>query len=242
MTPSSASHGDRDQAHGHDRDVAAAEQAEDGQDRAQDDEHGDGNVRALHLQLLRSPHSRVDGWRERTAHAARSGGLRRTVRPGTIGILTAQFARPRAGVRSPDPCREDLRVSESYPYNGRLSRWEEIADGLAIVGVQALEDPFPFDPGQYATLGLMGPEGKLVQRPMSISSPSDRPVRVRVLHPPGGRWRLHAAALGAARWATRSTSRAPKGKFLLQDDGQHLPLRGHRDRSGAVHEHARHAA
>ena len=88
-------------------------------------------------------------------------------------------------------------MSESYPYNGRLSRWEEIAEGLAIVGVEALESPFPFDPGQYATLGLMGPEGKLVQRPMSISSSSDRPVRVRVLHPPGGGWRLHPAAVGA---------------------------------------------
>ena len=32
--------------------------------------------------------------------------------------------------------------------------------GLAIVGVQALEEPFPFEPGQYATLGLMGPEGE----------------------------------------------------------------------------------
>ena len=61
-------------------------------------------------------------------------------------------------------------MSEEYPYNGRLSRWEEIADGLAIVGVQALEDPFPFEAGQYATLGLMGPEGKLIQRPMCIWS------------------------------------------------------------------------
>ena len=64
-------------------------------------------------------------------------------------------------------------MSEAYPYNGRLSRWEEIADGLAIVGVEALEAPFPFEAGQYATLGLMGKEGKLVQRPMSVSSSSD---------------------------------------------------------------------
>ena len=64
-------------------------------------------------------------------------------------------------------------MSEEYPYNGRLSRWEEIAEGLAIVGVQAIASPFPFNPGQYATLGLMGPE-KLIQRPMSISSSADR--------------------------------------------------------------------
>src|SRR5918993_472919 len=50
-------------------------------------------------------------------------------------------------------------MSQDYPYNGRLSRWDEIAPGLAIVGVQALEEPFPFEPGQYATLGLVGPDG-----------------------------------------------------------------------------------
>ena len=63
-------------------------------------------------------------------------------------------------------------MTAEYPYNGRLSRWEEVAPGLAIVGVQALEEPFPFAPGQYATLGLMGLE-KLIQRPMSISSSAD---------------------------------------------------------------------
>ncbi len=31
-------------------------------------------------------------------------------------------------------------MTAEYPYNGRLSRWEEIAPGLAIVGVQALEE------------------------------------------------------------------------------------------------------
>ncbi len=65
-------------------------------------------------------------------------------------------------------------MSEEYPYNGRLSRWEEAAPGLAIVGVQSLEEPFPFEPGQYATLGLVGPEGKLVQRPMNIKGPKGR--------------------------------------------------------------------
>jgi NAD(P)H-flavin reductase len=81
-------------------------------------------------------------------------------------------------------------MSIEYPYPGRLSRWEEIAEGLAIVGVQAPEPPFPFQPGQYATLGLMGPEGKLVQRPMSISS--------------------SRRSSGSGTWATRSTSRAPR--------------------------------
>ena len=68
-------------------------------------------------------------------------------------------------------------MSEEYPYNGRLSRWEEIADGLAIVGVQALEDPFPFEAGQYATLGLMGPEGaKMIESMIVRASGTGRPT------------------------------------------------------------------
>ena len=35
-------------------------------------------------------------------------------------------------------------MSDEYPYNGRLSRWEEVSPGLAIVGVEALEAPFAF--------------------------------------------------------------------------------------------------
>ena len=51
-------------------------------------------------------------------------------------------------------------MAADYPYNGRLSMWEEIAPGLAIVGVQALGEPFPLEPGQYATLGLVNEAGK----------------------------------------------------------------------------------
>src|SRR5207247_10460242 len=88
--------------------------------------------------------------------------------PGSVGILAAprrDFTR--IPVRDPHPAGA---MSQDYPYNARLSRWDEIAEGLAIVGVQALETPFPFEPGQYGTLGLMGPEGKLIQRPLAISS------------------------------------------------------------------------
>ena len=129
-------------------------------------------------------------------------------------------------------------MSTDYPNNGRLSRWEEIAEGLAIVGVQALEEPFPFEPGQYATLGLIGPEGKLVQRPMSIT-PRPTAGRVRVLHPARARGRVHPAPLGA-KLGDPINIKGPKGKFLLQEDG-HRSSRGERDRPGAVHEHDRDA-
>ena len=108
-------------------------------------------------------------------------------------------------------------MSTDYPYNGRLSRWEEIADGLAIIGVQALETRFPFQPGQYATLGLMGPVGKLVQRPMSISSSADRldeyEFFIRLVH--GGEftpllWPMHVG--------DPINIKGAKGRFVLQDD------------------------
>jgi ferredoxin/flavodoxin---NADP+ reductase len=112
-------------------------------------------------------------------------------------------------------------VSENYPYNGRLSRWEEIAEGLAIVGVEAIEEPFPFEPGQYATLGLMGTEGKLVQRPMSISSPasdlSEYEFFIRLVQ--GGAFTplLWERTVGDA-----INIKGAKGKFLIQDDGRTL--------------------
>jgi ferredoxin--NADP+ reductase len=111
-------------------------------------------------------------------------------------------------------------MSEEYPYNGRLSRWEEVAEGLAIVGVQAIEEPFGFEPGQYATLGLLGTEGKLVQRPMSISSSADDLSEyeffIRLVE--GG-------AFTTLLWKHKTVGepiniKGPKGKFLLQGDGR----------------------
>ena len=110
-------------------------------------------------------------------------------------------------------------MSTDYPYNGRLSRWEEIAEGLAIVGVQALETPFPFNPGQYATLGLMGPHGKLVQRPMSISSSADRLEEyeffVRLVH--GGEF---TPLLWKLQVGDPINIKGAKGRFNLQEDGR----------------------
>jgi len=110
-------------------------------------------------------------------------------------------------------------MTQDYPYNGRLSRWEEVAPGLAIVGVEALEAPFGFEPGQYATLGLMGPAGKLVQRPMSISSPADDLSEyeffIRLVE--GGAF---TPLLWDRGVGDPINIKGPKGKFLLQDDGR----------------------
>lgn len=110
-------------------------------------------------------------------------------------------------------------MSDEHPYNGRLSRWEEIAPGLAIVGVQALEAPFTFEPGQYGTLGLMGPAGKLVQRPMSISSSADDLSEYEFFIR-----RVEGGAFTPLLWERTVGQpinlKGPKGKFLLQDDGR----------------------
>jgi ferredoxin/flavodoxin---NADP+ reductase len=110
-------------------------------------------------------------------------------------------------------------MSEAYPYNGRLSRWEEVAPGLAIVGVQAIEEPFPFEPGQYATLGLVGDAGKLVQRPMSVSSSADDlgeyEFFIRLVE--GGAFTNLLWKIGVG---DPINIKGPKGKFLLQPDGR----------------------
>lgn len=110
-------------------------------------------------------------------------------------------------------------MSTDYPYTGRLSRWEHIAEGLAIVGVQVLENPFPFNPGQYATLGLMGTQAKLVQRPMSISSSADRldeyEFFIRLVQ--GGEF---TPLLWERRVSDPINIKGAKGRFVLQEDGR----------------------
>jgi ferredoxin--NADP+ reductase len=108
-------------------------------------------------------------------------------------------------------------MAEEYPYNGRISRWEEVSQGLAIVGVEANGEPFPFQPGQYATLGLMGDAGKLIQRPMSVSSSADDLSEyeffIRLVDQGEFTPLLWQRAVGDA-----INIKGPKGKFMLQDD------------------------
>ena len=110
-------------------------------------------------------------------------------------------------------------MAEEYPYNGRISRWDEATPGLAIIGVQANEEPFPFEPGQYATLGLMGDAGKLIQRPRSVSSSADDLSEyeffIRLVE--GGQFTQLLWQRGVG---DPINIKGPQGKFLLQDDGR----------------------
>jgi ferredoxin--NADP+ reductase len=108
-------------------------------------------------------------------------------------------------------------MSDEYPYNARIVRWDEVTPGLAIIGIAPIEEPFPFQPGQYATLGLMGPQGKLVQRPMSVSSSADRldeyEYFIRLVE--GGAF---TPLLWERKVGDPINMKGPKGKFLLQGD------------------------
>lgn len=110
-------------------------------------------------------------------------------------------------------------MSQAYPYNGHLSRWETVAEGLVIVAVSRDEDPFPFIPGQYATIGLLGPEGKVVLRPMSISSPSTdlSEYEFFIRHVPEGDF---TPLLWDIEVGDPIFIKGAKGKFVLQDDGK----------------------
>lgn len=110
-------------------------------------------------------------------------------------------------------------MNEANPYNARLSRWDEITDGLVICAVTPDGEPFPFTPGQYATMGLLGPVGKLVRRPMSISSPATdlSEYEFLVRHVPEGEF---TPLLWQIKVGDPMNLTGAKGKFVLQDDGK----------------------
>jgi ferredoxin--NADP+ reductase len=114
-------------------------------------------------------------------------------------------------------------MAEAYPYNGRLTRWDEVAPGLVICAVASDTEPFPFTPGQYATLALPSAEGKVIQRPMSISSPSndlsEYEFFIRLV--PGAEF---TPLLWELKVGDTIGIKGAKGKFVLQDDGRRCLL------------------
>ena len=58
---------------------------------------------------------------------------------------------------------------ESDLYNARLVRREDETDHLGYFWVRFDDEPTPFEPGQYMTIGVYA-DGKLVQRPYSVAS------------------------------------------------------------------------
>jgi len=110
-----------------------------------------------------------------------------------------------------------MASAEKYQ-GGRITWRKDYGPDLWSVRI-APDNPISFEPGQYATLGLMGPAGKLIQRPMSISSSADDLSEyeffIRLVE--GGAF---TNLLWDRKLGDPINIKGPKGRFLLQDDGR----------------------
>ena len=66
---------------------------------------------------------------------------------------------------------DDTRVIETdhESYNATLVRRIDETDDLGYFWVRYDNEPVPFEPGQYMTIGVVA-DGKLLQRPYSVAS------------------------------------------------------------------------
>ena len=120
----------------------------------------------------------------------------------------------------------DRRVidAEAPQYNARLIRRIDETDSLAYFFVRFDEEPTPFEPGQYMTIGVMV-EGKLIQRPYSVASPpvvaGDDGYEFYVRLVQGG---LFTPLLWQMPIGQGMRMIGPKGKFVLRpnDDRTHV--------------------
>ena len=113
----------------------------------------------------------------------------------------------------------DPRVvaAEADQYNATLVRRIDQTDDLALFWVRYDEEPVPFQPGQYLTIGVVA-DGKLVQRPYSVASaPRDA----------GDGYEFYVRLVPIQRFTTllwrlpvghRMRMIGPKGKFMLEPD------------------------
>ena len=60
-------------------------------------------------------------------------------------------------------------------YNASLIRRDDQHESLATFWVKFDQEPTPFEPGQYMTIGVMV-DGKIAQRPYSVASSPPQPA------------------------------------------------------------------
>ncbi len=107
---------------------------------------------------------------------------------------------------------------EAAQYNASLVRRVDQHESLATFWVRFDEEPTPFEPGQYMTIGVFS-DGRIVQRPYSVAS--DPAVAgsdgyefyVRLVE--GGTFTPLLWRIGEGH---RMRMIGPKGKFVLQPD------------------------
>ena len=128
-------------------------------------------------------------------------------------------AAPAGGRRAPG-----IIATEDERYNATLIRRVDQHDSLAYFWVRFDEEPTPFEPGQYMTIGVFV-DGKIVQRPYSVASAphssGDTGYEFYLRLVVGGTF---TPILWDLPVGHRMRMIGPKGKFLLEpdDDRTHL--------------------
>jgi ferredoxin--NADP+ reductase len=115
-------------------------------------------------------------------------------------------------------------ATEDERYNSALIDRVDQHESLAFFWVKFDEEPTPFEPGQYMTIGVFI-DGRIVQRPYSVASPprhagtSGYEFYLRLVQ--GGTF---TPVLWDLPVGHRMRMIGPKGKFLLEpgDDRRHL--------------------
>jgi len=106
-----------------------------------------------------------------------------------------------------------MHATDDRFYRPKIAKRVDIGPGLWKIRLQ-VDGEFRFLPGQYATLGVQGPENKRWERPYSIvSAPHENEVEFFLELVPGGELtpRLHVLQAGDELLMRK----APKGRFTL---------------------------
>jgi ferredoxin--NADP+ reductase len=136
-------------------------------------------------------------------------------KPGAAGAV-ASSAAPAAG--------PGVIAADDERYNATLVRRVDQHDSLAYFWVRFDEQPTPFEPGQYMTIGVFV-DGKIVQRPYSVASApgvaGDTGYEFYMRLVNGGTF---TPLLWGLPVGHRMRMIGPKGKFLLEPDDYRVHL------------------
>jgi ferredoxin--NADP+ reductase len=126
--------------------------------------------------------------------------------------------------RMTDLAATGVIAAEDERYNASLIRRETQHESLAYFWVKFDEEPTPFEPGQYMTIGVFV-DGRIVQRPYSVASaPSaagDSGYEFYLRLVQGGTF---TPLLWDLPVGHRMRMIGPKGKFVLQPDDERTHL------------------
>ena len=122
--------------------------------------------------------------------------------------------RPAAAGAATEP-PPGIIATDDERYNATLIKRVDQHDSLAYFWVRFDEEPTPFEPGQYMTIGVFV-DGKIVQRPYSVASaPAWRATRATSSTCGSSSGGTFTPILWDLPVGHRMRMIGPKGKFLL---------------------------